>query len=124
MTDRRGPGLGRGSVGAGQTPSGSASLNDEDSLSVSRLGGGLGLDLESLSFAPMMYVVRAALPIFQALVLSGLYALLPFAPIAARYNLQGLLLISVALFTVFWSYLWHLAKWIEDNLIEVLHPDG
>jgi hypothetical protein len=94
-------------------------------LSLSRLGGGLGLDLESLSFAPMMYVVRAALPIFQALILSGLYALLPFALLAARYNLQGLLLISVALFTVkFWSYLWHLAKWLEDNLIKVLYPDG
>jgi hypothetical protein len=109
-------------------PSGSAfipSLNDEDTLSLSRLGGGLGLDLESLSFAPMMYVVRAALPIFQALILSGLYALLPFALLAARYNLQGLLLISVALFTVkFWSYLWHLAKWLEDNLIKVLYPDG
>jgi hypothetical protein len=107
-------------------PSGSAfipSLNDEDTLSLSRLGG--GLDLESLSFAPMMYVVRAALPIFQALILSGLYVLLPFALLAARYNLQSLLLISVALFTVkFWSYLWHLAKWLEDNLIKVLYPDG
>ena len=73
----------------------------------------------------MLYAVRAAFPIFQALILSGLYALLPFALLAARYNLQGLLLISVALFTVkFWSYLWHLAKWIEDNLIKVLYPDG
>ncbi len=109
-------------------PSGSAfipSLNEEDALSLSRLGGGLGLELEGLSFAPMMYVVRAALPIIQALILSGLYALLPFALLAARYNLQGLLLISVALFTVkLWSYLWHLAKWLEDNLIKALYPDG
>lgn len=109
-------------------PSGSAfipSLNDEGDLSISRFAGGLGLELEGISFGPMMYVVRAALPIFQALILSGLYALLPFALLASRYNLQGLLLLSVAIFTVkFWSYLWHLAKWLEDNLIKALYPDG
>ncbi|MGH8655291.1 MAG: conjugal transfer protein TraG N-terminal domain-containing protein, partial [Gammaproteobacteria bacterium] len=59
------------------------------------------------------------------LILSGLYALLPFALLAARYNLQGLLLLSVAIFTVkFWTYLWHVAKWLETNLIVALYPDG
>ncbi|MGH8644485.1 MAG: conjugal transfer protein TraG N-terminal domain-containing protein [Gammaproteobacteria bacterium] len=101
------------------------SLNQEGSLDLSRPFAFGGLQWERLSFAPMLYVVRAALPIFQALILSGLYALLPFALLAARYNLQGLLLLSVAIFTVkFWTYLWHLAKWLETNLIVALYPDG
>ncbi|MGH8604434.1 MAG: conjugal transfer protein TraG N-terminal domain-containing protein, partial [Gammaproteobacteria bacterium] len=101
------------------------SLNQEGSLDLSRPLAFGGLQWERLSFAPMLYVVRAALPIFQALILSGLYALLPFALLAARYNLQGLLLLSVAIFTVkFWTYLWHLAKWLETNLIVALYPDG
>jgi hypothetical protein len=109
-------------------PAGSAiipSLNEEGMLSLERLGAGLGLDWEELSFAPMMYVVRAALPIFQALILCGLTALLPLALIASRYSLPGLVLLAVALFTVkFWSFLWYFAWWLEQHLIPSLYPDG
>jgi hypothetical protein len=109
-------------------PAGSAiipSLNEEGTLSLERLGAGLGLDWEELSFAPMMYVVRAALPIFQALILSGMYALLALALIASRYSLQGMVLLAVALFTVkFWSFLWYFAWWLEQHLIPSLYPDG
>jgi hypothetical protein len=109
-------------------PTGSAlvpSLNEEGTLSLERLGAGLGLDWEELSFAPMMYVVRAALPIFQALILSGMYALLALALIASRYSLQGMVLLAVALFTVkFWSFLWYFAWWLEQHLIAALYPDG
>lgn len=110
----------------------SSAYNDEGLLefsttpvNLSLIGAGVGTAWEKVSFAPMMYAVRSGAPIVQALILLAIYMLLPIALVISSYSWNLVVTASIAIFTIkFWAYLWHIAKWMEDNLMRALYPDG
>ena len=89
--------------------------------------GGLavgGTALASAFLSVSMTVMLQALPMIQALVLLGIYALLPLVVVLSRYSLSVLVTGALAIFTVkFWSVLWYLAMWVDQNLIQSMYPD-
>lgn len=86
--------------------------------------GGTAITLFSLLFKVMMNAILHALPMAQALILLGIYALLPLMIVFSRYSLNVIVVGAIAIFTVnFWAVLWHLAWWIDQNLIMSMYPD-
>ena len=78
----------------------------------------------SALFSVTMTAVLQALPMVQALLLLGIYALLPMVVVLSRYSLSMMVVGAMAIFTVkFWSVLWYLAMWVDQNLIESMYPD-
>ena len=72
----------------------------------------------------MMTVVLQALPLVQALLLLGIYALLPMIVVLSRYSLSMMAVGAMAIFSVkFWSVLWYLTMWVDQNLINSMYPD-
>ena len=56
--------------------------------------------------------------------LLGIYALLPLVVVLSRYSLSMMVATGMAVFTVrFWSVLWYLALWVDQNLIRSMYPD-
>ena len=54
----------------------------------------------------------------------GIYALLPLVVVLSRYSLSMMVVGAMAIFTVkFWSVLWYLAMWVDQNLIRSMYPD-
>ncbi|MEX2259812.1 MAG: conjugal transfer protein TraG N-terminal domain-containing protein [Woeseia sp.] len=89
--------------------------------------GGLatgGIVTASAMFAVTMTAVLQGLPMVQAVLLLGIYALLPLLVVLSRYSLSMMMIGAMAIFTVkFWSVLWYLALWIDQNLILSMYPD-
>ncbi len=89
--------------------------------------GGLavgGVLTASALFSVTMTAVLQALPMVQALLLLGIYALLPLVVVLSRYSLSMMVIGAMAIFTVkFWSVLWYLAMWVDQNLIQSMYPD-
>jgi len=78
----------------------------------------------SALFSVTMTAVLQALPMIQALMLLGIYALLPMVVVLSRYSLSMMVVGAMAIFTVkFWSVLWYLAMWVDQNLILSMYPD-
>jgi hypothetical protein len=78
----------------------------------------------SAMFSVTMTAVLQALPMVQALLLLGIYALLPMVVVLSRYSLSMMVIGAMAIFTVkFWSVLWYLAMWVDQNLIQSMYPD-
>ena len=78
----------------------------------------------SALFSVTMTAVLQALPMVQALLLLGIYALLPMIVVLSRYSLSMMVVGAMAIFTVkFWSVLWYLAMWVDQNLIQSMYPD-
>jgi len=90
--------------------------------------GGLaagGVLTASALFSVTMTAVLQALPMVQALLLLGVYALLPLVVVLSRYSLSMMVIGAMAIFTVkFWSVLWYLAMWVDQNLIQSMYPDA
>lgn len=83
-----------------------------------------GLGREALSFASYLRIFLEAAPMLQALVLMGLYALLPFFIVMSRYKFSVLIIGATILFIVkFWTVLWFFAWWVDQNLISAFYPD-
>ena len=83
-----------------------------------------GVITASALFAVTMTAVLQALPMVQALMLLGIYALLPMIVVLSRYSLSMMVVGAMAIFTVkFWSVLWYLARWVDQNLILSMYPD-
>jgi len=60
----------------------------------------------------------------QTLLLLGIYALLPLVVVLSRYSLSMMVIGGMAIFTVkFWTVLWYLAMWVDQNLIQSIYPD-
>ena len=60
----------------------------------------------------------------QAVLLLGIYALLPMVVVLSRYSISMMVIGAMAIFTVkFWSVLWYLAMWVDQNLIQSMYPD-
>jgi len=83
-----------------------------------------GLEKTSVSFAAYLRVFLGAAQMVQALVLMGLYSLLPFFILISRYKFSLLIIGTLILFTVkFWTVLWFFAWWVDQNLIQAFYPD-
>lgn len=100
-------------------------INTENSFELRSVIRGIGGLLGSLGMAmekwPLVDIVRAAAPIVLAFILMSLYFLLPIALVFSGYSLSFLLFGTVAIFSFkFMSYFWHVAWWIEQNLLEVI----
>ena len=89
--------------------------------------GGLaagGVITASAMFSVTMTAVLQALPMVQAVLLLGIYALLPMVVVLSRYSISMMVVGAMAIFTVkFWSVLWYLAMWVDQNLIQSMYPD-
>jgi hypothetical protein len=89
--------------------------------------GGLasgGVVAASAMFSVTMTAVLQALPMVQAVLLLGIYALLPMVVVLSRYSISMMVIGAMAIFTVkFWSVLWYLALWVDQNLILSMYPD-
>ena len=89
--------------------------------------GGLatgGVITASALFSVTMTVVLQGLPMVQAVLLLGMYALLPMLVVLSRYSISMMMTGAMAIFTVkFWSVLWYLALWVDQNLILSMYPD-
>lgn len=90
--------------------------------------GGLaagGVVTASGLFAVTMTAVLQALPMVQALMLLSIYALLPMIVVLSRYSIAMMVTGAMAIFTVkFWTVLWYLALWVDQNLIGSMYPDA
>lgn len=85
--------------------------------------GVVGTATESVAQATKMNLMLQALPMIQALVLFGIYALLPWVLIFGRFSGAAVFAGGMAIFTVkFWSALWAMAWWLDQNLIEAMFP--
>lgn len=91
------------------------------------LKGGLaagGIVTASALFSVTVTTVLQALPMVQAVLLLGIYALLPMVVVLSRYSLSMMVTGALAIFTVkFWNVLWYLALWVDQNLILSMYPD-
>ena len=77
-----------------------------------------------LIFAASLRIIIEAAPMAQALILMGLYTLLPFFILLSRYRFSLLILGALTLFVVkFWTVLWFFAWWVDQNLIQAFYPD-
>ena len=89
--------------------------------------GGLasgGVVTASALFSVTMTAILQGLPMIQAVLLLGIYALLPLLVVLSRYSVSMLVTGAMAVFTVkFWSVLWYLALWVDQNLILSMYPD-
>lgn len=89
--------------------------------------GGLatgGILMASALFSVTMTVILQALPMVQAILLLGIYALLPMVVVLSRYSLSMMVTGAMAILTIkFWSVLWYLALWVDQNLIQSMYPD-
>ena len=83
-----------------------------------------GVLAASALFSVTMTAVLQALPMVQAVLLLGIYALLPMVVVLSRYSISMMVIGAMAIFTVkFWSVLWYLALWVDQNLILSMYPD-
>jgi hypothetical protein len=63
------------------------------------------------------------LPTIQAITLMAVYALLPIIVVISGYSLSMLAVGAIGIFTInFWTVLWKLAQWIDENLTVAMHP--
>jgi hypothetical protein len=89
--------------------------------------GGLasgGVLVTSALFSVTMTAILQALPMVQAVLLLGIYALLPMVVVMSRYSISMMVIGAMAIFTVkFWSVLWYLALWVDQNLVQSMYPD-
>ncbi|PLW83347.1 conjugal transfer protein TraG [Kineobactrum sediminis] len=89
--------------------------------------GGLatgGVVTASGLFSVTMTAVLQALPMVQALMLLSIYALLPMIVVLSCYSLAMMVTGAMAILTVkFWTVLWYLAMWVDQNLIGAMYPD-
>jgi hypothetical protein len=83
----------------------------------------LGTGFFYLLFQFVIEVLVPTLLLVQPLILLGIYSLLPFIVVLSRYSLSLLVLGGMAIFTVkFWTVLWHIAAWLDENLMLALYP--
>jgi hypothetical protein len=89
--------------------------------------GGLasgGVLVASALFSVTMTVMLQALPMVQAILLLAIYALLPMVVVLSRYSISMMVVGAMAIFTIkFWSVLWYLSLWVDQNLILSMYPN-
>lgn len=93
-----------------------------------RIGKTITTEVGTLTGAFFFDIVTDVLlygaPMVQPLLLLGIFALLPFAMVASSYSLRFMVIGAVAILTInFWTVLWYIAGWLDDQLIRALWPD-
>ncbi len=84
---------------------------------------GTGAAVTHFTLGTLLTAMKPMLPIAQALLLMIVYALLPLIVVISGYSLSMLVLAGLGLFTInFWTVLWKLAQWIDENLTVAMHP--
>lgn len=64
--------------------------------------------MASALFLVTMTAMLQAMPMLQAIILLGIYALLPLMVVLCRYSVSMMVVGAVAVFTVkFWNVLWY-----------------
>lgn len=103
--------------------SGSGLFNTAGAVMKGGLATG-GVVTASALFAVTMTAVLQSLPMVQAILLLGVYALLPLVVVLSRYSIAMMVVGGMAIFTIkFWTVLWYLAMWVDQNLILSMYPD-
>ena len=98
-------------------------LNTVENVAKGGLASG-GVLAASALFSVSITAILQALPMVQAILLLGIYALLPMVVVISRYSISMMVIGAMAIFTVkFWSVLWYLALWVDQNLILSMYPD-
>ena len=70
-------------------------------------------------------VLKPALPFIQALLLMGIYMLMPIVIVMGKYSISSMMTGAIAIFTVkMWSVLWFVADFLDDKLALALYPDA
>jgi len=107
-----------------------AGYQDNSDL-VEKLGGGditgvmagIGNAMTSFSFFPKMYSIIESLPLIQAYLLMACYVFLPLALVASSFRFRTVMSLSFIIFSIiFWSYLWQLAEFVDNTMIQSLSP--
>ncbi len=108
----------------GDIPRGYESLNDiNNSQWAVSLAGTLGITSHQFTYYPKLYLLINALPVIQALLLLSIYALLALMIPFSSYKLHFIITGSAIIFAItFWSFLWHLVLYIDNQLIAALYP--
>jgi hypothetical protein len=84
----------------------------------------VGSIIGSAAYYPAMYMVKSAAPVIQATMLMMIYMLLPFFFVLSSYNIGKIIFMSIIIFSVkFWTVLWAIAHWLDNNLIDALIPN-
>lgn len=82
----------------------------------------VGTALAAGTYALVMDILIDVLPMVQAVLLFGLYAVMLFAIVISGYSPTTVINLGFAVFTVlFWSTLWHLAYWLHNNLLAAMY---
>ena len=85
---------------------------------------GIGSTVMGAFFGIFLDIFLRASPMVQALFLMGITAFLPFLLIISRYSISVLMSGAMAWFSVkFWTVIWFIAYWVDQNLIIALFPD-
>ena len=70
-------------------------------------------------------VLKPSLPFIQALLLMGVYMLMPFVVVFSNYNLMVMIHGALAIFTIkMWSVLWFVTDFLDDKLALAVYPDA
>ena len=70
-------------------------------------------------------VLKPSLPFIQALLLMGIYMLMPFVMVFSSYSLLTLIYGAIAIFTIkMWSVLWFVTNFLDDKLAQAIYPDA
>ena len=94
----------------------------ERSIKSTLAGGGIAIAAGVASLT--VTVLLQLLPMLQALILLCIYALLPMVLILSRYSLSIMISMGITIFSIkFWTVLWYVAQWVDQNLITSMYPD-
>jgi hypothetical protein len=78
---------------------------------------------EYLKLSIYTNIVKQGIYFVQPILLMGLYVLLPLFMLVSRFSVTAMIEGAIAIFTVkFWSVLWYLTMWLDDNLLRSLYP--
>lgn len=103
--------------------------NNDTMTKIGRAATGLlgtwGVGKEAFSASMAMPAVMSGLPMVQAIVLMGMYMLLPLMVFFGGYSLEAMLMGTVAIFSVkFFAVLWAFAQFVDANLINAMYPSA
>jgi hypothetical protein len=90
-----------------------------------RVGGLAGSFFADMIENVVLFMAKQGLPMLQAFILMGIYLLLPFALVLSSYKAEFVVLGTLGIFTIkFWTFLWAVATWIDQNMIAALYPSS
>jgi len=109
------------------TFNGYAGLQDYNDFSLSNtlnsLAGTAGGWLKGATHFPRIYMIKISAPIVQSVVLMLIYTLMPFYFWFSSYDMGKIVFMSIIVFSIkFWTVLWAIAHWLDNNLITALDP--